>query len=163
MHTVHFGELQTLLETVRPASILLLDPNPDGLPASYRAAQPDCRVEHLTGDVLAQLDGLGQFDLGIVANTLEHLERKAAGQVLARLRDVHTRRFVALVPIGADWPAQTSIWQPADLLGYGLSVMARYRSEGKSLYLCHYTIDTYKATPEWFNSHHWAHPERWKP
>lgn len=162
-HTVHLGDVATLLETVRPASLLLLDPNPDGIPASYRAAQPDCRIAHLSGDELTRLEALGQFDVAIVANTLEYLERKTAGQLLARLRDVQTRRFVVLVPLGAGWPEQVSVWQLADLLGYGMSIMARYQSEGKPLALCHYAIETYKATPEWFNSHHWAHPERWQP
>ena len=106
---------------------------------------------------------LGRYDLGIVANTLEHQDRKTAGQMLARLRDLHTRRFVVLIPIGEDWDGHVSYWRPSDLLGYGMNLMARYQVEGKSLHLYHYSIKTYKTTPQWFNAHHWAHPENWRP
>lgn len=161
MHNVHHGELQILLEVTRPASILLLDPNPDGLPAA--ALPPGCRVQRLEGDVLPQLQAAERFDLGVVANTLEHLEHKTAGMVLARLRDLQTRRFVVLVPVGDAWIGHKSHWQIGDMLGYGMSILARYQVDGKALNLFHYAIETYKTTPAWFNSQHWAHPERWKP
>jgi hypothetical protein len=163
MHEVHHPDLKILLETTQPASLLLIDPNPAGLPAEILATCQNCQVTRLSGDILVQLQSLGRFDLGIVANTLEHLDHKTAGRVLARLRDLHTCRFVALVPIGTTWQDQCSHWEISDLLGYGMTLMARYWIEGKPLHLYHYAIATYKATPDWFNSKHWAHPERWKP
>jgi len=158
MHDVHHPDLATLLKTVRPASLLLIDPHPAALPDP---APP--QTQRLSGDLLAQLQTAGRFDLGIVANTLEHLDRKTAGAVLARLRDLHTRRFVVLAPIGERWDNQQSHWHSADFLGYGMTLMARYRVDDKPLHLYHYAIESYKTTPEWFNSHHWAHPERWQP
>lgn len=163
MHTVHHKDLKILLETLRPASILLIDPNPDGLPSGYLSAHPSCQVIHLQENIIAQLKTLGRFDLGVIANTLEHQDHKTAGIILARLRDLHTRRFVALVPIGDAWEGQRSYWQTADLLGYGMTIMARYRTDDKPLYLFHYAIETYKSTPDWFNAKHWAHPELWRP
>ncbi len=164
MHTtVHQNDIRTLVEATKPSSILLIDPNPGGLPAATRNVVPDCRVTHLQGDILTQLQALAPHDLGIVANTLEHLERRPAGHLLATMRDLKTRRFVALVPIGNLWQGHTSYWEPADFLGYGMTLMARYRVDTRPLHLYHYTIETYKATPDWFNSKHWAHPERWKP
>jgi len=97
MHSVHHNDLKILLKTTQPASLLLSDPNP--LPGDVLAACPNCQVTRVEGDILAQLDTLGRFDLGIIANSLEHVDRKTAGRILARLRDVHTRRLVVLVPI----------------------------------------------------------------
>ncbi|MEE4378729.1 MAG: DUF6231 family protein [Candidatus Competibacteraceae bacterium] len=161
MHRVHHKDLATLLEVARPRSVLLLDPTLESLPQSNVPAS--CQITRLSDDIFATLPELGLFDLGIIANTLEHLERKEAGVLLARLRDVHTRRFVALVPLGKAWDNHRSHWHTADLLGYGMTVMARYREADKPLHLYHYAIESYKTTPNWFNNQHWAHPERWRP
>ena len=159
MYNPHYVDLKSLLEIVKPTSLLLIDPNP--LPIECLAVAPDCRVIHLHDNILPQLQTLGHFDLGVVANILEYLDTKTAGTILARLRDLHTKRFVALVPVGPGWTGRH--WAEADLLGYGMNIMARYRVDGKALYLYHYAIESYKTTPDWFNSKHWAHPERWKP
>ncbi|MDQ2695598.1 MAG: DUF6231 family protein [Pseudomonadota bacterium] len=164
MHTVHHDDLRTLLDACRPASVLLLDAGPGGLPGDWSAAHPDCRVTHLdAGNLPARLESLERFDLGVVANTLEHLDRRAAGRVLARLRDLQTRRFVALLPIGPAWQGQRSHWEIADLLAYGMTLLRRYRTDAGPLILFHYAIETYKSTPEWFNARHWAHPQNWRP
>ena len=160
MHSVHHNDLKILLKTTQPASLLLSDPNP--LPGDVLAACPNCQVTRVEGDILAQLDTLGRFDLGIIANSLEHVDRKTAGRILARLRDVHTRRLVVLVPIGNTWENQCNHWEAIELLGYGMSLMARYQVDDKALHLYHYAIETYKLTPDWLNSKHWAHPEHWK-
>jgi hypothetical protein len=164
MYTVHHKDLKVLLETVNPASVLLVDPNPNGLPEEILTSVPTCRVTHLTDDIVPQLQAQERHELGIVANTLEHMDRKTAGAVLARLRDLDTRRFVALAPIGKDLDEnQVSSWEAADFLAYGMTLMARYQTDGKILHLYHYAIESYKTTPEWFNSKNWAHPDRWKP
>ena len=163
MYTSHHKDLKILLEATQPASLLVIDPNPEGFPSSYRQIVPGCRIAHVEDNILQQLQTLERHDLGVIANTLEHLNRQTAGMVLARLRDLNTRRFIALVPIGNAWGNQTSYWETGDLLGYGMSLMARYRVDGRPLYLYHYAIESYKPTPDWFNSRHWAHPERWKP
>lgn len=163
MHTAHHQDLKILLEATQPASILLIDPNPEGLPPDCLNVVPDCRITQLEDDFIPQLQTVERQDLGVVANTLENLDRKTAGMLLARLRDLNTRRFVVLAPIGNAWHEQISYWETADFLGYGMSLMARYQVDGKPLHLYHYAIETYKSTPEWFNSQYWAHPERWKP
>lgn len=150
-----------MLEVARPRSLLLSDPAPEPLPSA--ALSPACRVTRLSGDILAALNGRGRFDLAVVANTLEYLDRKTAGVLVARLRDLHARRLIVLVPLGSRWEALQSQWRTADLLAYGMTIMARYQVDDKPLQLFHYAIETYKSTPEWFNSRHWAHPERWKP
>jgi hypothetical protein len=161
MHTTHHKDLKVLMEITRPDSILLIDPNPEGLPPNILPA--NCRVKQLKDDIITQLQTLGLFDLGIVANTLEHLDRKSAGILLARLRDLNTRRFVVLAPVGKGWENQRTHWERNDFIGYGMTLMAHYRLDNKSLHLYHYAIESYKTIPEWFNSKHWAHPELWRP
>ncbi len=163
MLDVHLPDLATLLELTHPRSLLLVDPAAPGLPADYLDAHPECRVTRVGDPVLDTLRTLGRFELGVVANTLEHLEPRVAAMVLARLRDLHTARFVALVPMGRGWQHQRSTWETSDLLAFGMSLMARYRVGDRPVHLYHYNLDTYKITPEWFNARYWAHPERWKP
>lgn len=163
MHTAHHDDLGHLLEITRPNSILLIDPNPGALPPALLNHLPECQVTHLPVEHLSELQHLQRHDLGILANTLEQLDRNMAGMLLARMRDCNSRRFVALVPMGDRWHNQISYWDLGDLLGYGLSVMARYQVDGKPLYLCQYAIETYKTTPDWLNSKFWANPERWSP
>lgn len=158
MYTMHHPDLHTLLEVTRPGSLLLIDPSLDDLTAMPSHTQ----ITRLCSDRVEQLRSLGRFDLGVVANTLEHLDRATAVRILAMLRDLHTRRFVALAPLGGAWENHRSHWQTVDLLGYGMTLMARYQVEGKPVHLYHYAIESYKTSPEWFNSKHWAHPERWK-
>jgi hypothetical protein len=163
-YTVHHEDLKILLQTLQPRSVLLIDPNPGGLPPHVPAANTPRQVTRLTGNILPQLETLERHDLGIIANTLEHLDRKTAGIVLARLRDMQTKRFVALAPIGGSGADnQASTWEATDFLAYGMTRMASYRIAGKLLHLYHYAIESYKITPEWLNSKNWAHPERWQP
>lgn len=161
MHTVHHRDLQTLLEVARPTSLLLIDPDPTLLTQANLSKQ--YQLVYSESDIVQQLRSLERFDLGVVANTLEHLDRKTAGRVLALLRDLHTSRFVALLPMGKIWENHQSHWEMADLLGYGMTLMAHYQVAGKPLHLYHYAIESYKTRPDWFNSQNWAHPERWKP
>ena len=104
MYNPYYADLKSLLEATRPSSLLLIDPSP--LPVDCLAVVPDCRVTHLRDDILPQLQTLGHFDLGVVANILEYLDTKTAGILLSRLRDLHTHRFVALVPVGPGWTAR---------------------------------------------------------
>lgn len=159
----HHTDLTVLLETLQPSSLLLIDPDPEALPRDWQTQNPQCQVQRLHADSLGELAQLGCYDLGIVANTLEHLPTQEATRLLARLRDLNTRRFVALVPLGTDWPDHHSHWQTSQLLAYGMVMMARYQDQGKALTLFHYNIRTYKTTPEWFNARNWAHPENWQP
>ncbi|MDX1656516.1 MAG: DUF6231 family protein [Candidatus Competibacteraceae bacterium] len=155
MYTLHHGEIATLLEVVSPRSLLLIDP------AASRPQGFEGRVLQLNDPGQQDLAQQQPFDLGVVANTLERMEKSRATELLARLRDLYTRRFVALVPLG-DRPGQRSHWQESDLLGLGLSRLARYRPQGRSVILYHYAIETYKTTPDWLNARHWAHPENWQ-
>jgi Family of unknown function (DUF6231) len=154
--------LRRLTEGFRPASILALGPDGEEVFGAYCASHPECRLALLAREqVLDGLAAMGRFDLGFVSGVLEHLDREAAGTVLARLRDVHTQRFFALLPMGGGWPQQRSRWEPGDLLGYGMRLVGRYVREDKPVHLYGFDLHDYKTTPDWLNSRYWAHPELW--
>lgn len=93
------------------------------------------------------------YDLAIVAQTLERLPREDAGMLLSRLRDLHSKRFLALVRLDGD-----SGWSNTDLIAYGMKRCARFPG-GYALF--RFNIHDYKDTPDWLNARYWAHPERW--
>ncbi|MGF1528483.1 MAG: DUF6231 family protein [Candidatus Competibacterales bacterium] len=162
MYTVHHGDLTQLFEALRPASVLWIDPFAGELPWPSKLT-PEPTVHRIDREPWEQLQVLDRFALGIVANTLEYLDKRTAQLVLGRLRDVNTQRFVALVPLGVQGDHHKSQWERADLLSFGLNLMASYRVDDREVGLYHYAVKTYKTTPEWFNSRHWANPERWRP
>ena len=160
MNQLYLDDLDTLLAASRADTVLLIDPH-QHLPSDWPGK--DYRVTRLDADAALALDTEIRYDLAVVLQTVETLPYRRAINLLARLRDVNSRRLAAIVPIGDNWPDQTSHWRIDDLLGLGMSLLARYRIEDRALHLYHYTIDSYKPTPEWFNSRHWAHPENWQP
>ncbi len=159
-------DVHTLLTASQPGSILVVGRDGEALVSEYvrqkEFLNQSCRVEVLANnDLLTQLTNTGRFDTGVVVNVIEHMEKKKAGQLLARLRDVHTPRFCLIVPIGTGWTGQRSTWEPNDLLGFGMSRVSRYSQDGKTVELYKYDIATYKKTPEWLNPSNWANPHLW--
>lgn len=112
-------------------------------------------------DALARVTGLGVFDLAVVTDTVEHLEKTAAEQLLGNLRDLHAHHLLLLVPIGEAGQGQQSSWAPGDLLALGMSRVGCYNSATARYYLYHFALETYKQAPDWLNSKYWAHPERY--
>ncbi|QKT04797.1 hypothetical protein HUS23_13740 [Ectothiorhodospiraceae bacterium 2226] len=161
MFTEHHPTLARLLDDIRPKTILVVDPHAEPLPSA--AGTEGARITHVRADPMSAVEGLERFDFGVVANTLERLDAKAAGALLAGLRDLHSGRFVALAPIGAGWQGMASVWEENDLLAFGMTLMARYQVAQGPLALYHFNLADYKTTPDWLNSRYWAHPERWEP
>lgn len=151
-----------LARALRPEGLLAVMPENEPLRerlADY-GCQAECRV--VTPSSLLDPDAeLPRSELAIVAGTLEHMSKREAGNVVARLRDLYAKVLYAAVPIGNDWPGMTSRWRNEDLVALGLRQWRQYAVEGKSLVLYHYDIYDYKHTPDWLNSKYWANPERW--
>ena len=159
---VYTEDVTKLLEQLQPRSILLLDLPASRICSSYLQQQSDCHLDHLTTeDVLAQLQTRGRYDCCFVANVLERMEKTAAAQVLARLRDLHAARLFVVVPIGESWPGLASTWEMTDFIAYGMRLLHSYEQDGKPLQMHEFDIGDYKRTPDWLNAKHWAHPERW--
>ena len=159
---VYADDVATLLEQLRPRSILLLDSPASRICSPYLQTQPECRLDQLSNeDAVAQLQTRGRYDFCFVANVLERMEKTAAGQVLARLRDVHAARLFVVVPIGEGWPHRASTWEITDFIAYGMRLLHSYEQDGRRLQMHEFDIGDYKRTPDWLNAKHWAHPERW--
>lgn len=159
---VYADDLTKLLEQHAPRSILLLDPGGSELCAPYVKAHPDCRLEHVTShSALAELPLSERYDICVVANTLERMDKASGGQLIARLRDLLTQRLFIVVPAGDGWPDLKSNWEMADFIGFGMHLVADYEQEGRQLQMYKFDIGDYKLTPDWLNARYWAHPERW--
>lgn len=144
-------EILAWLHQAAPDRLLLVCP-PDS--ALRRAVdQAHGAAEHLAPDAAtpAALDGHA-YDLAVVAGTLECLTSADAGKLLSRLRDLHTKRFLALVRLTPGG------WSNTDLIAYGMKRCGRFE-DGYALY--RFNIYDYKDTPDWLNARYWAHPERW--
>jgi hypothetical protein len=102
-----------------------------------------------------------RYDICIVATTLERMDKASAGQLIARLRDLLTQRLFIVVPTGDGWPDLESNWEMADLIGFGMHLVADYELEGRHMQMYKFDLADYKPTPDWLNARHWAHPERW--
>ena len=159
---VYADDVTRLLEQLKPRSILLLDSPGSRICSSYLQGQPQCQLDRLNDDgLLTQLQTRGRYDFCFVANVLERIEKTAAGQVLARLRDLHATRLFVVAPIGEEWPALASAWEMTDFIAYGMRLLHSYEQDGKRLQMYKFDIGDYKRTPDWLNPKHWAHPERW--
>lgn len=155
-------DLVQLLEQHQPKSVLVLNSRDGETFAGYQASHPECDITRLgCEDIITRLEALGRYELGIVYDLLEHVDKGTAARVIARLRDLQTERFYVIVPIGDQWQDMASTWQSADMIAYGLSLVASYQQEGKPLQLYEYDINEYKRTPDWLNPKDWANPELW--
>lgn len=154
--------LDEYLDEQRPASILTIGVDDARLFDAYLKDNPGAIRHSLdAAELLGDTRGLPRFDLAVVANTLERLPRREAGIVVARLRDLHARRLLVLVPIGRGWRSSRSVWEPADLLGFGMRRLALYQGEAGPVHLYRFDLADYKPTPEWLNPKDWANPEMW--
>lgn len=146
-------EILAWLHQAEPERLLLVCPPDSPL---YRAVMQvrDGSARHLEPERATPeaLSGTA-YDLAVVARSLETLPRKDAGMLLSRLRDLHSKRFLALVRLGGEGG-----WSNTDLIAYGMKRCASF-THGYALY--RFNIYDYKDTPDWLNARYWAHPERW--
>lgn len=154
-------DLARLLTQLQPQRLLCMGkPCPPQL-ADYVAEQQERSLQLLEKDAIpAGLDRLGSFDLIIVINTLEYLDKAAAEHLLARLRDLHGGRLLVTVSLGTQ-PEQTSRWESDELLAFGMTTLGKSRDEGGEQQHYFFDLYDYKSVPEWLNPRFWAHPERW--
>lgn len=158
----YLADLNTLLDKHKPGSMLAVGTPAAECLADYAARHEGTTLDQLSGsEVLPALKGRGRYAFCLVADTLEHMDKETAGQLIARLRDLHAERLYVVVPMGDAWPGHASHWELSDLIGYGMMLAASYDQDGKRLQLFEFDIHTYKDTPDWLNAKYWAHPERW--
>jgi hypothetical protein len=132
-----------------PATVLLVGEQARGV---LREMPEPPRYDYLedTADVQS-LDALDRYDIALIAPHTEVSDRSRVRNLIARVRDVHSRLLLLLVP-GEQWAA-------TDLLGLGMEHVMSCRAGPRTLELLRYNIRDYKTTPDWLNSRYWAHPE----
>lgn len=158
-------DIETLLNECQPGSVLVVGGGADTAVDNYREQKQqlgrECYVERLAPG--AVVDSLEQrYDMGVVTDTIEYIDKRNAVLLLSRLRDLYTARFCAAVRVGDDWPDVTSTWTRNELLGIGMMLVNSYEDDAsRVLHLYKYDIATYKPTPGWLNPDDWANPELW--
>ncbi len=156
------NDLSALLNTYHPRTVLVIGTEISPAVAAYQGNHPECRLTHVTVQNLPrEMNGPDHYDMGIIYNTLEYMDKAGAGQLIARLRDLHTTRFYAVLPINGQSQGQKTTWQTGDLIAYGMVLAGQYTDNGKQVHLYKFDINDYKKTPDWFNADHWANPELW--
>jgi hypothetical protein len=157
-------DLLERLESYKPASVLAIGPRAGALIEGYHGAHPDCLISRLdprgtlAADLLlAELAAQGRFDFVILRGVLERVDADTGAHLLARLRDVHARRFCLVLDAGVD----EHPWQSSALIAMGLAHWSTETVNAATLELYGFDLGTYKTTPDWLNARHWAHPQHW--
>ncbi len=151
-----------LLRSSAPDSVLAIAPRHDATLTALQARFTHCDWQVVS--VRNSVDGLDtarRFDFGVVLDTLEHLADPIGNALLARLRDVATRRFCLSIAEHRTAQAPGGAAAHDRLSALGLQLIGRYTGDAESLRLYFYDIATYKAVPDWLNSRNWANPDRW--
>jgi len=157
-------DIETLLNECQPDSVLVVGGGADDAVDRYREQKHmlgrECGIERIEHDTpIESLEA--RYDMGIVTETIEHMDKSEAILLLSRLRDLYTARFCAAVRVGEEWPDVTSTWTRNELLGIGMMLVNSYTDDGRRIHLYKYDIATYKPTPGWLNPDDWANPELW--
>lgn len=108
-------------------------------------AQLDRPCDRLPADAtVADLDGLGSYDLGVILDLGD-----ADEALLGRLRDLHTRRLVVS-------GAAAGRFEPRRMLALGFERHPSPEAPGGA-YL--YDRDSFNRVREWNSPEHWANPD----
>lgn len=150
------AEIEQLLRRINPQSVLCLGESCTLL--LHGRKETGCQVTSLKTTEWQTIDHMGKFDLALVLDGFETLDQESATHLLARLRDLHGGRFALLLNMTRQ---QGAHWQHADLLAFGLRLLAHYSEGADSYHLYYFDLYDYKTIPDWLNSRFWANPERW--
>lgn len=152
------ADIETLLQRLRPHSLLCLGRECDNLLQAYLQSEPDCTVVTLTPGEWSRIDALGQFDLALLCEEFEDLDKVEAAHLLARLRDLHGGRFVL---VHKQSQTSESDWHDDELLALGLRLLKQHTVGTVHYVLYYFDLYDYKTTPDWLSPRFWANPERW--
>jgi len=159
--------LNRILTDHPPKSLLCVGQDIRNAMSEFLVQHPDCHliekdiINTNAQQAIQSLDTKGSFEFGIVSNTIEHLDKATAEHVLARLRDIHTKKLLIVVPIGKLWKNHVSYWEETDLLALGFILKANMTIDKKPVHVYAFDIATYKTTPDWLNNKYWANPQLW--
>jgi len=159
-----FFDIETLVNVAQARKILILGDCQSSFLDDYAAQKAllnqESKITHLANANLDQFwRQQHRYDVAIVVNLLEHLDKAKGMQILSRLRDVLSPQYCICLPLNKTGNA--SEWQLTDLFSFALSKVASYSQDGVEYGLFKYNINDYKKTPDWLNSDNWANPQMW--
>lgn len=145
--------LAALLDRYAPQRLLLVGAT--RLPAveAFLQAHPGCQVDRCAaGDLPPQL-AAQRYDLALLADCLEHLDRRRALQLVGGIRNLNSNRVAVLVDLSAAGTNET------DFYALAMQASERFRRDQQTLTLFTYDLREYKQVPDWLNAKFWANPE----
>jgi len=162
-----YFDIETLVNAAQPTSILLLgdetektQPLLKNYIAQKHLLKQDCKISHIRTHQIGLLDkNQTRFDLGIVIDLFEHIDKQQGQFILSKLRDIHTDQYCIYLPIKET--KEPTSWMLSDLFSFALSRVASYTEKDQQYGLFKYHVDDYKKTPDWLNSDNWSNPNMW--
>lgn len=153
------------LRVWRPGRLIAVGDDAGRLLRDYAGSEPECTLEIVetksAAERLLSLENERCFDFALVAGYLERVDSATGSAVIARLRDVLSRRLCVVIGTGNETGDET-IWSDSELSAFGLTLLSRLLEEdGRLARLYGFDIASYKKTPDWLSPRHWAHPELW--
>ncbi|TVP93370.1 MAG: hypothetical protein EA348_00855 [Pseudomonadaceae bacterium] len=154
MSTTPTSALLALLDHYQPQRLLCVSLEPIPAAQAYAAAHPEVELIHCREVPIP--DGLQQqrYDLALVAEQLEILDKQLATELLAGLRNLLVNRLAVLVDLDL-----ATGWQENDFFALALQRQGYFQQDTRSLHLFSYDLQDYKQVPDWLNAKYWANPE----
>ncbi|MBL4833231.1 MAG: hypothetical protein JKY26_04570 [Pseudomonas sp.] len=143
-----------ILDQYQPRRLLCI--SGDSIPAvmAYVEQHPDCVLVETDKVPLPDELANQRYDMAIVADQLEKLDKRQGVELLAGLRNLSVSRMAVLVEL-----EQAPEWQASDFYGLAMQRDARFEKDQRCLTLFTYDLAEYKTVPDWLNAKYWANPE----
>lgn len=143
--------LNALLARGKPERLIAVGDLAQQLLSPY-AGTSGASLARLDPDIALPAPALPPAEIALVAGALESLSIAQGSVLLGRLRDLYARRIWVVLQAGKPG------LRHGDLMGHGFSRAGRYSLENRPVALYEFDIGTYKTTPDWLSSKHWANP-----
>ena len=143
-----------ILDQYQPERLLCISSDPIPAVTAYIKAHPECKLIETAQVPLPDDLANQRYDLAIVADQLERLDKRQGIELLAGLRNLSVSRMAVLVEL-----AEAAEWESNDFYGLAMQRDARFEKDGRCLTLFSYDLAEYKTVPDWLNSKYWANPE----
>ncbi len=150
-------QLLAWIESHDPDSLLMVAASGDPLVAAAEQVRSDTGLTRIAPDQAAtDMPGSAVYDLAVVCDALQALEKSKGERLLGRLRDVQAKAVLVASQ------AQCSCnWTPTDFIALGFKRCRTQTDVADGWLLYRFNIYDYKDTPSWLNARNWANPERW--
>ena len=145
--------LAALLDRYAPKHLLLVGATRIPAVDAFLQAHPDCQLDSCAAGPLPADLAAKRYDLALLADCLEHLERRDALQLVGGIRNLTSSRVAVLVDLQAAGARET------DFYALAMQASERFQRDEQTLTLFTYDLREYKQVPDWLNAKFWANPQ----